>query len=179
MFLIGMWNLSGRIESCYPNKMPRPSLPLYTCWQVNGVGAIPSWAAHQRPAGESRASPANSSLQLPMEALSTSLQKEEWFHSLQRRLENMFPPLSPKHISFQKIKKDFLNCSFTFSDTKVSDYLLVSLFVFLGPHLAYGSSQVRGWTGAAAAASLYHSHSNVGSKPPLGPIPQLMAMSDP
>ena len=46
--------------------------------------------------------------------------------------------------------------------------------------VAYGGSQTRGLI-RAVAASLNHSHSNsnVGSKPRLGPTPQLMAMMDP
>ena len=43
---------------------------------------------------------------------------------------------------------------------------------------AYGGSQARGPVGAAAA-SLHHSHSNTGSKPPLRPTPQLTATLDP
>ena len=50
-------------------------------------------------------------------------------------------------------------------------------FFFLGQTMAYGSSQARGRTGAAAA-SLHHSHSNAGSEPRLQPTPQLMAMWD-
>ena len=42
---------------------------------------------------------------------------------------------------------------------------------------AYGGSQARGQIGAAAAG-LYHSHSNTGSEPCLRPTPQLMAMLD-
>ena len=42
----------------------------------------------------------------------------------------------------------------------------------------YGSSQARGPI-RAAAAGLYQSHSNLGSKPPLWPTPQLTAMLDP
>ena len=38
--------------------------------------------------------------------------------------------------------------------------------------MAYGGSQARGLSGAIAA-SLCHSHSNMGSKPPLRPTPQL------
>ena len=45
--------------------------------------------------------------------------------------------------------------------------------------MAYASSQARGQIGAVAA-SLCHSHSNVGSKPSLQPTPlQLVAMPDP
>ena len=43
---------------------------------------------------------------------------------------------------------------------------------------AHGGSQVRGLIGAAAAG-LYHSHSNTRSKPGLQSIPQLMATPDP
>ena len=43
---------------------------------------------------------------------------------------------------------------------------------------AYGSSQARGRI-RAVVAGLHHSHSNMGSEPPLRPIPQLTAMPDP
>ena len=52
-------------------------------------------------------------------------------------------------------------------------------YVFLGPHPQHcGGSQARGLIGAVAA-SLHHSHSNVGSELSLQPAPQLMAMPDP
>ena len=44
--------------------------------------------------------------------------------------------------------------------------------------MVYGGSQARGEI-RAAAASLHHSHSNVGSELHLQPMPQLMAMPDP
>ena len=44
--------------------------------------------------------------------------------------------------------------------------------------VAYGGSQARGLIGAVAA-SLCHSHSKTGSKPPLRLTPQLMATPDP
>ena len=50
---------------------------------------------------------------------------------------------------------------------------------FRAAPVAYGGSQARGWIGGAVAASLCHSHSNVGSRLRLQPTPQLMAMSDP
>ena len=50
-------------------------------------------------------------------------------------------------------------------------------FYFLGPHMAYGSSQARGQV-EATAASLPHSHSNSGSELCLWPIPQHMATPD-
>ena len=56
-------------------------------------------------------------------------------------------------------------------------YLLIYL-LFRAVPMAYGSSQDRGWIGAAAM-SLYHSQSNEGSKTHLWPTPQLTAMPDP
>ena len=44
--------------------------------------------------------------------------------------------------------------------------------------MAYGSSKARGPI-SIVAASLRHSHSNVGSKPRLQPTPQLTAILDP
>ena len=44
--------------------------------------------------------------------------------------------------------------------------------------MAYESAQARGQIGAAAAG-LWHSHSNPRFKPCLKPIPQFMAMPDP
>ena len=52
------------------------------------------------------------------------------------------------------------------------------ILLFRATLAAYGSSQARGQTGAAAAG-LHHSNSNMGSKPSLWPIPQLMATPDP
>ena len=49
----------------------------------------------------------------------------------------------------------------------------------MGESVAYGSSQVARGRIGAAAASLCHSHSNVGSEQHLKPIPQLIAMLDP
>ena len=51
-------------------------------------------------------------------------------------------------------------------------------FVFRTAPVAYGSSQTRGWIGAAAS-SLHHSHSNARSEQCLWPTPQLMATPDP
>ena len=54
------------------------------------------------------------------------------------------------------------------------------LFVFCpfrAAPMAYGSSQARGWIGAAAA-SLHHSHSNTRLKPRLSPATQLTAPPD-
>ena len=51
-------------------------------------------------------------------------------------------------------------------------------FLFMATPMAYGSSQARGWIGAAAAG-LCHSHSNARSEPRLQPMPKLAAMLDP
>ena len=50
--------------------------------------------------------------------------------------------------------------------------------LFRAALVAYGGSQARDLIGAVAA-SLCHSHSNVGSEPCLQPTPQLMATQDP
>ena len=50
--------------------------------------------------------------------------------------------------------------------------------LFRAAPTAYGGSQARGVIGAVAA-SLNHSHSNVGFEPRLRPTPQLTAMQDP
>ena len=54
----------------------------------------------------------------------------------------------------------------------------IFFFLFRAAVMVHGSSQARGQI-EAAAAGLYHSHSNARSKLPLQPIPQLMAMLDP
>ena len=58
-------------------------------------------------------------------------------------------------------------------------FLLSFFFVFsrFAP-MAYGGSQARDPIGAVAA-SLHHSHSNLGSEPHLLPTPQLKATLDP
>ena len=54
-----------------------------------------------------------------------------------------------------------------------SSLLTFFFLLFRATHKAYMSSQARTQTGAAAAG---HSHSRIGSRPHLPPIPQLMAM---
>ena len=49
---------------------------------------------------------------------------------------------------------------------------------FRAAPVAHGSCQARGQIGSAAA-SLPHSHSKVGSEPPLRPTPRLTATPDP
>ena len=50
--------------------------------------------------------------------------------------------------------------------------------LFRAVPVAYGSSQARGLI-RAVASSLHHSHSNMGSKPSLRPIPRFTATPDP
>ena len=51
-------------------------------------------------------------------------------------------------------------------------------FFFRAAAMAYGSSQGRGGI-RAIAASLHHSHSNMGSEPCMQPTPQFTATTDP
>ena len=51
-------------------------------------------------------------------------------------------------------------------------------FLFRTVPAAYENSQARGLIGATAA-SLHHSHRNLGSEPHLRPTPQLVAILDP
>ena len=55
-------------------------------------------------------------------------------------------------------------------------FFCLFFFFFRVISVAYGSSQDRGWIGAVAA-SLHHS--NAGSEPSLGPIPQITTTPDP
>ena len=55
---------------------------------------------------------------------------------------------------------------------------MIQHFFFRASPVAYGSSQARGPIGAIAA-SLHHSHSNVGSKLYLQPTPWITATLDP
>ena len=57
-------------------------------------------------------------------------------------------------------------------------FFLFFFGLFRAAPAAYRHSQARGLI-RATAASLYHSHSNAGSKPCLPPTPQLMATPDP
>ena len=69
--------------------------------------------------------------------------------------------------------KDFLFILFYYF------FSLFCLFAFSrAAPVVYGGSQARGIIGATAA-SIHHSHSNVGSELGLQPTPQLMAMPDP
>ena len=66
-------------------------------------------------------------------------------------------------------------------DLKDGKDFIFYFFIFLlfrAEPAAYGGSQTRGPIGTVAAG-LHHSHSNMGSKPPLRPTPQLTATVDP
>ena len=63
------------------------------------------------------------------------------------------------------------------NEDNLPNFFLPSSY-FMAAFVAYGSSQAIGRI-AAAAAGLYHSHSNVESEPCLQPRPQLVAMPDP
>ena len=56
--------------------------------------------------------------------------------------------------------------------------LFFVFYLFRAAPVAYGGSQARGQTGAAAAG-LHHSYSNSGFEPRLQPTPQVTAMPDP
>ena len=56
--------------------------------------------------------------------------------------------------------------------------LFIYLFIFRAALVAYRSSQASGWI-RAVAASLHHSHTNMGSELHMRPIPQLTATPDP
>ena len=57
-------------------------------------------------------------------------------------------------------------------------FAVVVVLLFRAASAAYGRSQAKGHIGAAAA-SLHHSHSNVGSELYLRAVPQLTATLDP
>ena len=83
------------------------------------------------------------------------------------------------HFSTNHVFSVFSNVSSNiFLATSYIQYTFFSYFLFSTAFIAYGSTQARGQI-RAAAAGLYHNHSNVGSKPRLRPIPQLMLMPDP
>ena len=91
-------------------------------------------------------------------------------------------------IAFSNVSKDSKNVmNFAFMVTNKNGNLIntIYLFIYLFTYLfraalavVYGSFPARGGI-RSAAASLHHSHCNVGSEPRLQPTPQLMATSDP
>ena len=64
------------------------------------------------------------------------------------------------------------------SEKRLKEEYLLFFFLFRATPVSYGSSQARGQIGAAAAG-LYHRHSNSRSKPCLQLMLQLVAMPDP
>ena len=68
--------------------------------------------------------------------------------------------------------------NYTFIIITLFFIIFLPFFFFKATPAAYGSSQATGLIGAVAA-SLCHSHSNVGSKPCLQPTPEVTATWDP
>ena len=79
-------------------------------------------------------------------------------------------------ILFKSSERNLLN-GYDLVDQNIYFIFILYFCLFRAAQAAYGGSQARVQIGAAAA-SLCHSHSTVGSKPHLRPIPQLMAMPD-
>ena len=102
---------------------------------------------------------------------------------------NLFLNILVFLLLYMKLFSQFSDCSLLFYKDTI-DFLYVNFISYisarlffccccsLGPHTARGSSQARGRIGATAA-SLHHSHSNMGSEPCLQPTPQLLVMPDP
>ena len=70
------------------------------------------------------------------------------------------------------------NGKFNLLDTSLYLFIIIIILLFRAALEAYGGSQARGRIGTTAA-SLCHSHSNVGSELHLRPTPQLKATPDP
>ena len=88
-----------------------------------------------------------------------------------------------KYMNCKLLKIHMLLCTFWRQAHKIQVYffhlfLILIFLLFRTTPEAYVGSWARGPIGATAA-TLHHSHSNVGSKPHLQPTPQLMATPDP
>jgi len=84
-------------------------------------------------------------------------------------------------LSIQVLKSETSGSSFLvliFCAKVPSPIIIIIICLFRATAVAYGGSQARGWI-KAVAAGLYHSPSNLGSKPHLRPTPQRRAMLDP
>ena len=90
-----------------------------------------------------------------------------WGPAVQRREPCMHGGLG-RFIAQQKLK----GCC------KITYNFFLSVLIFRSVLEADGDSQARGWIGARAA-SLHHSHSNMGSRLCLWPAPQLTAWPNP
>ena len=80
--------------------------------------------------------------------------------------------------SNSKFPLSYLQVYWFFLPVQISLWVSLMNFFFRAAPSAYGSSQARGWIGAAAA-SLHHSHSNARSELSLWPARQLMTMLNP
>ena len=105
----------------------------------------------------------------------------EWFRGKSCREEKFTKMKSKKR---NEIKVRLKNRKIYNREDQQTQKLLLFSFLFFGgggfraTPVAYGGSQARGRI-RATAASLHHSHSNVGSEPHLQPTPQLSATLDP
>ena len=85
-------------------------------------------------------------------------------------LENASPMFS---------SRSFMVSCLMFKSLSHLEYLFIYLFVYFRTMgVAYGSSQARGWIGAAAAGHS-HSHRNTRSEPQLWPTSQVTTTPDP
>ena len=86
------------------------------------------------------------------------------WHLLTSKLNYEF--ISNLSIYLKFFKLSFL---FTYLYEKITDFINQFFFLFMATSTAYGSSWARGWI-RTAAASLCHSHGNMGSKLHLQPM---------
>ena len=96
---------------------------------------------------------------------------------LQSKMAAIMPTISAWLRVSNKITEDTL-VGVTQCPSSINNLFFFFFFAFSRAAPAtYGSSQARGLI-RAVAAGLHHSHSNAGSEPCLGPIPQLTATLD-
>ena len=126
---------------------------------------------------------------LESEALKSLCQR----HGYRRRIIGLFFTINlPWSLCFLPISPKDFNINWWFLPESVITlwwqkgdffFFLFSLslffFAFWGPHLQHMEIPTLGSQIRTTAASLHHSHSNLGSEPHLWPTPQLMAMPDP
>ena len=86
--------------------------------------------------------------------------------------------MSEKVLSMFSSRSFMVSC-LMFKSLSHLEYLFIYLFVYFRTMgVAYGSSQARGWIGAAAAGHS-HSHRNTRSEPQLWPTSQVTTTPDP
>ena len=108
-----------------------------------------------------------------------SNRKTVWWYRLDD-LRDIFSKMNERSLSLQGKQLTVFIANDKNLSSENSIFWLETCFflLFRAVLTAYEGSQARGPIGAIAA-SLYHSHNNVGSKLCLKPTPQLMAMLDP